>query len=136
MTEEEQSALDREIAELIRKEAVEETLPDEVGYISPMFIVPKKGGKWRPILNLKGLNQYVRKSHFKMEDIRSVKDIIQPGDYMAKLDLREAYFSVPVNHTSRKFLQFRWRNKLLQFTCLPFGLSSAPFVFTNSCDQH
>lgn len=130
MTEEEQSALDREIAELIRKEAVEETLPDEVGYISPMFIVPKKGGKWRPILNLKGLNQYVRKSHFKMEDIRSVKDIIQPGDYMAKLDLREAYFSVPVNHTSRKFLQFRWRNKLLQFTCLPFGLSSAPFVFT------
>ena len=95
-----------------------------------MFIVPKKGGKWRPVLNLQSLNQYVSRAHFKLEDIRSLKDILRPGDFMAKLDLKEAYFSVPISYQSRSFLQFQWKDKLLQFTCLPFGLSSAPFVFT------
>ena len=49
---------------------------------------------------------------------------------MAKLDLKDTYLSVPITESHRKFLQFYWRNQLLQFTCLPFGLSSAPYVFT------
>ena len=129
-TKEEEMALDREIAELITKEAVEEVDFCQARFVSPMFIVPKKGGKWRPVLNLKSLNQYVSKAHFKLEDIRSLKDILHQGNFMAKLDLKEAYLSVPMAYQSRRFLQFRWKDKLLQFTCLPFGLSSAPFVFT------
>ena len=100
------------------------------GKIRQSNVVPKKGGKWRPVLNLKSLNQYVSKAHFKLEDIRSLKDILHQGGFMAKLDLKEAYLSVPMAYQSRRFLQFRWKDKLLQFTCLPFGLSSAPFVFT------
>ena len=46
---------------------------------------------------------------------------------MAKLDLKDAYFSISI---ASKVLQFYWRNQLLQFTCLPLGLSSAPYVFT------
>ena len=49
---------------------------------------------------------------------------------MAKLDLKDAYFSISIAEKHRKFLQFYWRNQLLQFTCLPFGLSSTPYVFT------
>ena len=120
-TKEEEEALDREIAELITKEAVEEVYFCQARFVSPMFIVPKKGGKF---------NQYVSKAHFKLEDIRSLKDILHQGNFMAKLDLKEAYFSVPMAYQSRRFLQFRWKDKLLQFTCLSFGLSSAPFVFT------
>ena len=95
-----------------------------------MFVVPKKGGKWRPIINLKFLNQFVEKPHFEMEDIRSLKDILQEEEQMAKLDLKDAYFSVSIAEKHRKFLQFSWRNQLFKFTCLPFGLSSIPYVFT------
>ena len=105
-TKEEEEALDREIAELITKEAVEEVDFCQARFVSPMFIVPKKGGKWRPVLNLKSLNQYVSKAHFKLEDIRSLKDILHQGDFMAKLDLKEAYLSVPMAYQSRRFLQF------------------------------
>ena len=130
MDREQEKALDQEIAEMVAKKAIEEVNPQKIHFISPMFVVPKKGGRWRPVLNLKSLNQYVRKTHFKMEDIRNLKDILQENDFMAKLDLREAYFSIPMAEESRKFLQFKWKRKCFQFTCLPFGLSSAPYIFT------
>ena len=64
-----------------------------------------------------------------MEDVGSLKDILQ-GDQMAKLDSRDAHFSVSIVENHQKFLQFYWRNQLFQFICLPFRLSSAPYVFT------
>ena len=120
-TKEEDEALDWEIAELITKKAVEEVDFCQARFVSPMFIAPKKGGKWRPVLNLQSLNQHVSRTHFKLKVIRSLKDILRQGDFMAKLDLIEAYFLVPIDYQSRSFLQFLWKDNILQFTCLPFG---------------
>lgn len=49
---------------------------------------------------------------------------------MLKLDLKDAYLTVPIHSDYQQFLQFTWNDNLLQFTCLPFGLASAPWVFT------
>ena len=54
------------------------------GFISQLFLVPKKGGGKRPIINLKGLNTFVEKEHFKMESSHMIKDILKPGDWMTK----------------------------------------------------
>ena len=51
---------------------------------------------------------------------------------MTKVDLKDAYFSIPVSSHDRKFLRFRWQGKMYQFNCLPFGLSSAPWIFTKA----
>jgi len=48
---------------------------------------------------------------------------------MATIDLKDAYYSVPVNVNHRKYLRFIWKNQLFQYTCLPNGLSSAPRIF-------
>ena len=45
---------------------------------------------------------------------------------MAVLDLKDAYYSVPINPQHRKYLRFEFK----EFTCLPNGLASAPRVFT------
>ena len=50
---------------------------------------------------------------------------------MAKIDLKDAYFAVPVSEKDRRYLRFRWGSRMFQFNCLPFGLSCAPWVFTN-----
>ena len=47
-----------------------------------------------------------------------------------RINLKDAYFSVPIHPQHRNFLRFRWQGKCFQFTCLPFGLASAPWVFT------
>ena len=49
---------------------------------------------------------------------------------MAKLDLKNAYYLLAVHPLHRRFLRFYFNDKLFEFTCLPFGLASAPFVFT------
>ena len=103
---------------------------DKVKFLSNLFIVPKKDNTFRPIINLRQLNKYVKYVHFKMDSIHSLIDLLSRGSYMAKLDLKDAYFSVPVSVTSGPFLCFKWQSTIYSFNCLPFGLSSSPRVFT------
>ncbi|XP_044147245.1 uncharacterized protein LOC122935540 [Bufo gargarizans] len=84
----------------------------------------------RPVINLRALNSVVRYRHFKMEGIHLLRDLLVPGDWMVKLDLKDAYLTVPIAAASRDLLRFRWGDEVWRFTCLPFGLSSAPWCFT------
>ena len=65
-----------------------------------------------------------------METLRSILNLIERNCYMASLDLKDAYYSVPISLEYRKFLPFCWKGVLYQFTCLPNGLSSCPRLFT------
>lgn len=49
---------------------------------------------------------------------------------MASVDLKDAYYSIPVYPERRKYLMCEWEGQYYQFTCLPNGLSSAPRGFT------
>ena len=71
-----------------------------------MFMVSKKGGGQRPIINLKYLNKFVKSEHFKMEGLHTVKALLQKNVWMAKIDLKDAFFMVPIAPQFRKFLLF------------------------------
>ena len=55
---------------------------------------------------------------------------LRKGDYAFKIDLQDVYFHVPIHPSSRKYLRFAFENKVYQFQVLPFGLNTAPQVFT------
>ncbi len=130
MSREMEAVCDREVEELLAKKAVIEIEDDSKGFLSALFVVPKKSGGFRPIVNLKALNKFVRYEHFKMEGLETVKNLVRKGDWMVKLDLKDAYLTVPILPAHQKFLRFVWRKRFYQFSCLPFGLSSAPRLFT------
>ncbi|XP_065177287.1 uncharacterized protein LOC135807202 [Sycon ciliatum] len=120
-----------EVDELMLKGAVTRVQECAHQFVSQIFTIPKKdSGKERPVVNLKALNGFVRYEHFKMEGLKLLPDLLQPDDWLVKLDLKDAYFVVPIHHDFRRLLRFRWSGQLFQFQCLPFGLSSAPRVFT------
>ena len=48
---------------------------------------------------------------------------------MASVNLRDAYYSVPMSVHAQKYLKFTWSGKLYKFTCLPNGLCCAPRLF-------
>lgn len=52
------------------------------------------------------------------------------ADSLRPLDFRDAYFAVPIHPAHQKLLCFQFKNVTYQFKCLPFGLTSAPRVFT------
>lgn len=81
-------------------------------------------------MNLKNLDEFVTYQHFKMESHQSAAQLLKKNYWMAVLDLKDAYCSVPVDMEHRKYLRFLFNGTLNEFTCLPNGLASAPRVFT------
>ena len=98
-----QETLMREkIKSLLEKGAIERVrVPHHPQYISQMFFVLKKDGSMRPVFNLKGLNQFLHWEHFKMENVQMIRDLIQEGDWMVKMDLKDAYFALLIRQEDR-----------------------------------
>jgi len=67
-----------------------------------------------------------------MESVHLIEHLIQEGNWMVKLDLKDAYFVIPIHQEHQKWLRFHWQHQPYQFQGLPFGLSSAPRVFTKA----
>lgn len=87
------------------------------------FNFPEKDGENRLVINLKELNKFIECTYFRMKDLFLVRNIPSPNDWMCKLDLRDAYFSILVHRNSQKNLRFEWEGSLYQFLCFCFGLS-------------
>jgi len=129
-SERELQVLDVLIPQLLEKGVIVPCAPEKDQFVSSIFLEPKPNGSFRLILNLKKLNAFLLPDYFKLEDSRTASRLVSPGCFMAKLDLKDAYYTVPVVPEYRKFLRFYFRDNLFEFTCLPFGLCSAPYVFT------
>ncbi len=99
--------------------------------LNPVTSAEKKR-QTTPRINLKALNQYVQTYHFKIEGLQTLKDLIKPGDWLAMVDLKDAYFVISIDPSYRKYLRFVVDNQTYQFNCLPFGLAAAPWVFTKT----
>ena len=121
--------IEKEVDELLAKGAIE---PSSCGggFYSSMFVVPKHTGGLRPILNLKHVNCYMHIPSFKMPVIRHVQQLVQHGDCAFSIDLQDAYLHIPIVRYHHHFLQFVWHNVPHQWKVLPFGLATAPQVFT------
>ena len=117
---------------MLNKHAISWIGSTQEGFFSQMSLVPKRDGRQRPVINLKQLNQSVKTEHFKMEGIHVLRDLLKAGDWMAKIDLKDAYFMVPMAKEDRMYFCFQWKGRAYQFNCLPFGLSSVPWVFTKT----
>ena len=128
-TRQDQEVIDVEIDKLLIKGVISETTY-RGEYISTIFVRPKKDGGHRLIRNLKSLNEHVEYRHFKMDTLQSAIRLMTPKCYMASVDLRDEYYSVPIHNDDQKYLRFCWKGRLFQFTCLPNGLACAPRLFT------
>ena len=124
------AALEEVTLALIAKGAVELAPLPSPGFYSRLFVVWKTSGSWQPVIDLFLLNRFMNVSHFRVETIQSVLLSVRQGNWMASIDLREAYLQVPVHPESRRFLRFVAHGRTYQFTALCFGLSTAPQVFT------
>lgn len=103
--------------------------------VNPLSVSISKSGKKRLILDLRHIKKCIFKNKFRCEDISIVKEILNPGDFMFSFDLKSRYHHVEISPEHRRFLSFSWvfpngKVRYFQFSVLPFGLSSAPYLFT------
>ena len=123
-------ALRQEVEAMLAKGALEIARDPGPGFYSRLFLVEKATGGWRPVIDLSHLNDFVQLTPFKMETVASVLLSVREGDFLASLDLKDAYFQIPIHGSSRKLLRFMSEGTVYQFKALCFGLLTAPQVFT------
>ena len=104
--------------------------PTSLGFFNRLFLVPKPNNKWRPILDLSKLNLFLKVEKFKMETPETIRTSLQQGEWVTSVDFKDAYFHIPIQEQSRKYLRFHIQGRNYQFKALPFGLSTAPMEFT------
>ena len=127
----ESAIVDSEIVKLLNKGVIVESPHSQGEFVSSIFLRLKKNGvEYRMILKLKELNKFIVYRHFKMDSRKTVTDLMTQGCFMASVDIKDAYYTVPIATEHQKYLKFMCRDKLYQYTCLPNGLASAPRIFT------
>ena len=122
--------IQKEVDELLAKGAIEPS-SGGAGFYSCMFVVPKCTGGLHPILNLMCFNHYMHIPSFKMPTLKTIRQLIQHGDFAFSIDLQDAYLHIPIVKHYHHFLCFVWHNVPYQWKVLPFGIATAPRVFTS-----
>lgn len=103
----------------------------------PVWGKMKPNGKTRLLMNGKPLTEPLSESidHTKFITIQKVASLINEGEYLTKLDLKDGYFLVPLERRSRHLVTFTWKGENWQFAALPQGVATAPGTFTKLLDN-
>ena len=115
-------------------------------HCNPFGVIPKKGkpDKWRLIIDLSApeghsVNDGISKELASLSYVsvdKVVSGILQQGRgaLMAKMDIKHAYRNIPVHPRDRLILGMQWKGSSFVDAALPFGLRSAPLLFTAVAD--
>ena len=104
--------------------------------VNPLSVSIQPNGKKRLILDLRYINNFLIKQKFKYEDWKIALSYFQKGFFMITFDLKSGHHHIEIHPDHQRFLGFAWKfpgedsMRYFVFTVLPFGLSSAPYIFT------
>lgn len=122
------------IKELEREGIVEPSTSD---WLNPLILVKKKDSVLpRTCLDFRKLNRKtIGMDQFPIPRVDELLDKLYGKSIFTKIDLRNAYFVVPLDEESKKKTAFVFEGRLLQFTRLPFGLSTACQTFARLTEK-
>ena len=111
-------ALQEEVHNMLAKGVLEVVDHPSLGFYSRLFLVHNATSGWFPVIDLSAFNT-----------VSSVLWSIRLGNVVFSIDLKYAYFHIPIYPDSHPYLRFILSGTVYQFKALCFGLSSAPQVF-------
>ena len=82
--------------------------------VSGIFLLPKKDGTFRLIVNLKHSNEFVIHHHFKMVSLQTITKLVTSNCFMASIDMKDAYYSIPFKSEDRKYFRFKWEDQFYE----------------------
>ncbi len=115
-----------EVAAMLRSGLIETSRSP---WSSPMLLVPKKDGTFRPVVDYRKLNRVTEQDPFPMPRIDELIDNLAGADYITTLDLTKGYWQVPMERESRRKTAFVTPFGKYEFKVMPFGLAGAPATF-------
>ena len=97
LSEGEIAIIDKKIIDLLKKDAIKVCSHTPGEFVSNIFTIPKKSGGNSPVIDMRVSSELVKYIPFRMEDVSLLKSVVKQRDFMTKLDIRDAYITVPMN---------------------------------------
>lgn len=128
-----QAKIDEEVQSMLENNIIE---PSSSPWSSPVLMVPKKDGNYRFCVDYRKLNKVTRNDAYPIPFVSAILDRLRNAKYLSSLDVKSAYWHIPVAEDSRPLTAFSIPGRgLFQFKRLPFGLSNAPATWQRLIDR-
>ena len=103
-------------------------------YASPLHLVPKPDGDWRPCGDYRRLNMDTEPDHYPLPNITDVTSSLHKAKLFSKLDLLKGYFQVPVSKVDipKTAIITPFGTFTFNYSC--FGLRNAGATFQRLMD--
>ena len=103
----------------------------ELTCILPPGVAVNSAGKLRLIWDGRHLNRHLPRYKFRMEPLQSEgRALFERSAWGGTADLSSAYHHIEIHGDSTGYLSFEWQGEFFYFAVLPFGISTAPWLFT------
>lgn len=127
-----QAEMDKEIERYKKLDAIEECSSE---WANPLVPVRKSNGKIRVCLDSRRINAITKKDSYPMRDMKGIFHRLESAKYFSVIDLKDAYFQIPLKEECRDLTAFRTSKGLYRFKVCPFGLTNAPFTMCRLMDK-
>lgn len=127
-----QEHLNKEIDEMLKLKIIE---PSQSPWCSPLWLVRKSSGEYRICFDGRKLNSVTVKDAYPMPQIDMILNKLRDAKFLTSIDLRQAFFQIPLDESSRSKTAFAVYGKgLFQFCVMPFGLANSPKTMVRLMD--
>lgn len=128
-----QRYIDEELRKMLELDIIERS---NSSWSSPVILVPKKEGGYRFCVDFRKLNSVTKKDAYPIPYVSSILDRLKGARYLSSIDIKSAYWQVPMKESSREFTAFTIPGRgLYHFKRMPFGLCNAPAVWQRLMDK-
>jgi hypothetical protein len=100
----EMEIMDKKIKDAIVNGVLIETDKKSLRWCNQYRLVPKSNGDYQLVVDMRGVNQFMKQIHFKMEGTPTLEQLLMKNDFAISYDLKEAYNHVPVHPTMQDLL--------------------------------
>ena len=104
--------------------------------LSPIVLVSEPDGSKRMCLDYRQVNTHLASDIYPLPRLDELVEQASGQAFYTTLDLKEAYFQVPIHENSRHITTFSDGVSLYRFRRLPFGLTSSHLLSTNGINSN
>ena len=118
--------IDKEIDKLLAGNII---TPSTSPWVSPILLIPKKDGTIRVCVDYRRVNSVTKKDAHPIPHIQDIFDGMVGSRVFSVLDLKSAYWQVPVHEDAKEITAFVSHRGLYQFNRMPMGMANSPGVW-------
>lgn len=122
----ERKIVERQVDEWLENNVIEPCASD---YSSQVVLVKKKDGSSRICIDYRAINRKILKDRYPLPLIEDQLDKLQEARVFSTLDLKNGFFHVDVEPSSKRYTSFVTDSGQYQFNKVPFGLCTSPSIF-------